>query len=68
MKFRNNRAQERRIGKVDRTRDFLNEFGANFAIFVAHRQAVEHRNGGIGNVEMFGHATPRQFDRIAQLV
>jgi len=32
MKFRNNRAQERRIGKVDRTRDFLNEFGANFAI------------------------------------
>ena len=68
MEFGNHGAQERGVGRVDRTRDFLNEFAANFAIFFAHRQAVEHGDGGLGNVQIFGHATPRQFDRTAQLV
>jgi hypothetical protein len=29
------------------------------AIFFAHRQAIEHRDGGCGNVQILGHATPR---------
>ena len=46
MQFGHDRAQERRIGGLDGARDLLDEFAANFAIFVAHRKAVEH--GGIG--------------------
>jgi hypothetical protein len=41
---------------------------ANFAIFAAHRQTVEYGDGGLGNVDIFGHATPRRFDRIQELV
>jgi hypothetical protein len=52
-----------------RARDFLDKFLPNFAVFVAHREAVEHRGvGGMGSVDIFGHATPRRFDRIAELV
>jgi hypothetical protein len=41
----------------------------NFAIFVAHRQGIEACGiGGLGSVDIFGHATPRRFDRLAQLV
>jgi hypothetical protein len=36
--------------------------GTNFAIFVAHREIGESRGtGGLGNVDIFGHATPRRF-------
>jgi hypothetical protein len=39
------------------------------AVFVAHRQTVEYRRiGGMGNVHIIGHAAPRRFDRIAELV
>jgi hypothetical protein len=39
------------------------------AVFVAHRETVEHRRiGGMGNVHIIGHAAPRRFDRIAELV
>ena len=69
MEFRHDRAQQRRIGGMDRARDFLDKFVANFAIFVAHRETVEHRRiGRLGNVQIFGHAAPRRFDRIAELV
>jgi hypothetical protein len=38
-------------------------------IVIAHRQRIDSRNaGGLGNVDILGHATPRQFDRIAELV
>ena len=65
MQFGDDFAQECGIGGLDRARDFLDKFGANFAIFVAHRETVEHRCiGGLGNVHIFGHAAPRRFDRI----
>jgi hypothetical protein len=54
---------------MDRARNLLDEFVANVAIFVAHRGAFQHRQiGGFGNVHIVGHAMPRQFDRIAELV
>ena len=69
MQFRHDRAQQRGIGFVNGTGDFLDEFVANFAIFVAHRETVEHRGiGRLGNIHVFGHAAPRRFDRIAELV
>ena len=43
-------------------RDFFYELGTNFAIFVAHREIGESRGiGGLGNVDIFGHATHRRF-------
>ena len=69
MEFRDDRAQQRRFCGMYRARNFLDEFAANFTIFVAHRETVEYRHvGGWGNVHIFGHAAPRRFDRIAQLV
>ena len=54
---------------MDRVRDLLDKLLANFAIFVAHREMVEwRRTGRLGNVNVFGHAAPRRFDRIAELV
>jgi hypothetical protein len=62
-------AQQGRVGTMNGARDLLDEFAANFAIFVAHRQPVEHRRcGRSGNVHIFGHAAPRRFDRFAELV
>jgi hypothetical protein len=52
-----------------RARDFLDKFMANFAISVAHRERIEACGiGGLGSVDIFGHAMPRRFDRMAQLV
>jgi hypothetical protein len=69
MEFRDHGAQQWRIGGMYRARDSLDEFMANFAIFVTHRETVEYRRiGGLSNVHIFGHAMPRRFDRIAQLV
>jgi hypothetical protein len=56
MEFRNHLAQERLIGGTNRARDRVDEFAANFAVFGAHRQAVEHGDGGLGSVQVFGHA------------
>ncbi len=62
-------AQQRHVGIMNGARDLLDEFAANFAIFVAHRQALEHwRRGRPGNVHVFGHAAPRRFERFAELV
>jgi hypothetical protein len=42
--------------------DFFDELGTNFAIFVAHREIGESRGiAGLGNVDIFGHATHRRF-------
>ncbi len=56
MEFRNHGTQERLVGGMNRARDLVDEFAANFAIFCAHRQPVEHGDGGLGNVLIFGHA------------
>ena len=64
VKLRDHGAQERRIGAVDGARDLLNEFAANFATFFAHRQPLEHGGGGLGNVQMFGHAMPRRLTEL----
>jgi hypothetical protein len=41
----------------------------NLALFVPHGEVVENRRvGGLGNVHIIGHAAPRRFDRIAELV
>ena len=58
VQFRDHGAQERRIGGMDRARDFLDEFVANFAIFVAHRQTVEHGGRRLGQRSM-SSAMPR---------
>ena len=51
MEFRDNRAQQRRIGGMDRARDLLDEFVANFAIFVrASEDGRARRIGGLGHV------------------
>jgi hypothetical protein len=69
MEFCHDGAQERRLGGMDGAGDFCDKFGANIAIFVAHRVTIEHRRiGGLGSVDILGHAAPRQFDRIAELV
>ncbi len=68
MQFRDNLAQQRDIGFVNGAGDFLDEFVANFAIFVAHGETVEHRGiGRLGNIHFLGHAAPRRFDRNEEL-
>jgi hypothetical protein len=62
-------AQKSRVGVVDRARDPLDELRPDLAGFAAHGRAVEHRSiGGMGNVHIIGHAAPRRFDRIKELV
>src|SRR5438132_1160014 len=69
VKLGHHRAQERRIIGLDTARDLFDELGANFAIFGAHRQTVEHGSSGVaGNVHIFDHDAPRRFDRMVQLV
>ena len=49
MQFGDDRAQKRRVGGMDRARDFLDEFVANFAIFVrasGDGRAPTHRRVG----------------------
>ena len=68
VELRDDGAQRGRVGNLYRARDFFDELAANFAIFVAHRETHRRRIGGIGNVHVIGHAAPRRFDTIAQLV
>src|SRR6476646_722301 len=69
VQFGNDCAQKRRLRGADRTRDFVDEFFADFAMFVAQRETIEYgRFGGVGNFGIFGHAALRRFDRIVQLV
>jgi hypothetical protein len=41
--FRDDGAQRCRIGGMYRARDFFDELGSNFAIFVAHREIGHYR-------------------------
>jgi hypothetical protein len=69
MELRDNRTQQRCVVVMDRTRDVGDKFVTNFAIFIAHRQRIEkHRASRLGNVDIFGHAAPHRFDRIADVV
>jgi hypothetical protein len=69
MEFRDDCAQKSRVGGIYRARDFFDKLRPNVAVFVAQRKPVENRRiGGIGNVHIIGHAAPRRFDRIAELV
>jgi hypothetical protein len=54
---------------MDCAGDFRDKLLANFAFFIAHRHGVEnHSAGRLGNVDIFGHAAPRRFDGIADVV
>ena len=55
VQFGHDLAQERSVRRLDAAGDLLDEFGANFAVFVAHRQPVEHRGVVRGKVLRFGH-------------
>ena len=56
-------------GRLDRAGDFCDKFVTDLAVFVAHREPVEHPLiGGMGSVDIFGHAAPRQFDSDQELV
>ena len=73
MKFRHHLAQQRPVGGVDGTRDLVDKLAAEPVLFVPHRQIVEHgallrSSLGLGNVDILGHATPRRFDRLGELV
>jgi hypothetical protein len=49
---------------MDGARNLPDEFGTNFAIFGTHWEAVEQGAGGVGNVQIFGHAAPRRLTRL----
>jgi hypothetical protein len=59
---------------MDGARDFFDEFMTQLPLFIPHREMVEHgalrgsRFGGLGNVDILGHAVPRRFDRMRELV
>lgn len=60
VKLGNDRAQKRCVAGPDRVGNFLNEFLTNFALFIAHRNAVEYRGlGDRGCVHMLVHDAPR---------
>ena len=46
MEFADDLAQKYRIGGVNRVRDLLDEFGADVAVGIPHRETVEHRRVG----------------------
>ncbi len=74
MKFRHHLAQKRAVGGVDGARDFFDKLVAELALFIPHQERVEHgalrrsRFVGLGNVDILGHAAPRRFDRMRELV
>jgi hypothetical protein len=59
---------------VDGARDLCDKLVAELPLVVPHRQMVEYRTpggqsfGGLGNVDILGHAAPRRFDRMRELV
>jgi hypothetical protein len=69
MQFAHDLAQYRGVSFMNGASDFRDEFRANFATFIAHRDTVEDRGiGGSGDVHIVGHAAPHRFDRITELV
>jgi hypothetical protein len=63
MQFGHDFAQKCRIGGLHRDRDFFDEFRADVAVLIPHREMVQHGfiGSGLGNVHIIGHAAPRRF-------
>jgi hypothetical protein len=64
---------------VDGARDLFDKLVTQLPLFIPHQQVVEYRAlrsgalgwqsfGGLGNVDILGHAAPRRFDRMRELV
>jgi hypothetical protein len=59
---------------VDGARDFFDKLVPELVLFIPHLQVIEYRTlggqsfGGLGNVDILGHAAPRRFDRMRELV
>ena len=74
VKLRHHFAQQRPVSRGDGARNFLDKFVPELSLFIPHREMVEHgalrgsRFGGLGNVDILGHAVPRRFDRMRELV
>jgi hypothetical protein len=61
MQFRHDVTEERPVDRMDRLRNLFDEFVTELPLRVPHLQAVEHgRFGGLGNVDILGHAAPRR--------
>ena len=73
VKFRHHLAQQRPVGGVDGARDLFDKLVTELPLFIPHREMVEHGalrrlRLGLGNVDILGHAAPRRFDRLRELV
>ena len=73
MQFGHDFAQPRRVGGLDGARDLFDKLVTDLSLFIPHREMIEHgaidgSRGGFGNVDILGHAAPRRFDRMSELV
>jgi hypothetical protein len=74
VKLRYHLTQQRPVSRGDGARNFLDKFVAELPLFVPHQERVEHGAAygslfvGLGNVDILGHAVPRRFDRMRELV
>ena len=72
VQFRDDFAQPRRFGGPDGARHLFDKLLADLAVFIPHLEMIEHgagaRFGGLGHVDILGHAAPRRFDRRRELV
>jgi hypothetical protein len=70
MQFGYDFAQPRRFAGPDGAGNFFDKLLADLAVFIPHLEMVEHgaRFGGVGHVDILGHAAPRRFDRMSELV
>jgi peptidoglycan/xylan/chitin deacetylase (PgdA/CDA1 family) len=73
VQFGHNFAQPRRVGGLDGAGNLVDEFVTDLSLFIPHRGVIEHgpvtgSGGGFGNVDILGHAAPRRFDRLRELV
>jgi hypothetical protein len=58
---------------MDGARDLLDKLVTELPFLVPHQEMVEHgalrwQRLGLGNVDILGHAVPRRFDRLRELV
>ena len=69
MKFRHDFTQQWRVNRRDGACNLFDKFVADLPFFIPHRHSVEcGRLGRLGNFDFLGHAAPRRFDRIGELV
>ena len=73
MQFGHDLAQLRPVGRRDGARDPFDKFVTDLALFIPHRQMIEGcstggSRGGLGNVDILGHAAPPRFDRMSEVV